>query len=137
MKVKSYKKSHKQVKTNQPKLNDDGSVKTDTNGNIKYKYEDVLDSDQKRIYTHYLEVVYIPEEGETVPKMLSQSNLNALAKEFKANNPDKELMIKGSSYTLKRSNLFDSLPDEDGSVTTLLSAFYMPTYTPKPSSLSF
>ena len=138
MKVLNYKNSIKSQKTDQLKYKD-GVLQTDSNGNPKYKYDPIYttdDSGKKCIsYTNFLEVTFIPEEGSEVPKLLSIDNLNAMKKEAKAN--DKPLQIADNTYTLKRSNLFTVVDADTGEEKTLLSAFYMPTYTPKPSTLSF
>ena len=138
MKVVNYKNSIKSQKTDRLKYKD-GVLQTDTNGQPKYEYDPIFtkdDTGKKCItYTQFLEVTFIPEEGSQVPKLLSRQHLDAMKKEAKAN--EKPLQIADNTYTLKRSNLYTVVDDETGEEKTLLSAFYMPTYIPKPSSLVF
>jgi len=140
MQVESYKN------TNTPDTSKAKVVVLDDNGNPKIskttntiitRYPDLLDDNSNKVYSNNIQVIYIPDEGAVVNKLLSVANVKSMVTEFK-NNYSKDLKHKpNSTYTLKKSNTFEYVDKETGEITQRISAIYTPTFTPIKSSLSF
>lgn len=127
--------------TSKPKvvvLDDNGKPKiSPTTNTIIQRYPDLLDVNSQKVYSKNIQVYFIPKEGAVVPKLLSKANVIAMVQEFK-NNYSKDLQHKpDSTYTLKKSNLFEYVNKETGELTQRISATFTPTWTPIKSSLSF
>ena len=119
-------------------LDDNGKPKVSpTTNTIITKYPDLLDANNQKVYSNNIQVIFIPNEGAVVPKLLSKANVQSMVQEF-SNNYNKDLKHKpNSTYTLKKSNIFEYVDKETGEVTQRISAIFTPTFTPIKSSLSF
>tara|TARA_R100000278_G_scaffold95642_1_gene73009 strand:- start:1748 stop:2185 length:438 start_codon:yes stop_codon:yes gene_type:complete len=119
-------------------LDDNGKPKVSpTTNTIITKYPDLLDANNQKVYSNNIQVIFIPNEGAVVPKLLSKANIQSMVQEF-SNNYNKDLKHKpNSTYTLKKSNIFEYVDKETGEVTQRISAIFTPTFTPIKSSLSF
>ena len=119
-------------------LDDNGAPKVSkTTNTIITRYPDLLDASKQKVYSKNIQVIYVPKEGVTVPKLLSKANVSDMIQEFKTNY-SKDLKHKPSTtYSLKKSNIFEYVNKETGELTQRISAIYTPTFTPIKSSLSF
>tara|TARA_R110002020_G_scaffold404194_1_gene614262 strand:+ start:1153 stop:1590 length:438 start_codon:yes stop_codon:yes gene_type:complete len=119
-------------------LDSDGKPKlSPTTNTIITKYPDLLDANNQKVYSNNIQVIFIPNEGAVVPKLLSKANVQAMVQEF-SNNYSKDLKHKPNiSYSLKKSNIFEYVDKETGEITQRISAIFTPTFTPIKSSLSF
>ena len=110
MNVESYKN------TNKPNTSVDKVVGLDDNGKPKIspttntiitKYPDLLDDKQQKVYSNNIQIIYIPTEGAVITKLLSVDNIKSMVQEF-SKNYNKDLKHKpNSTYTLKKSNIFE------------------------------
>ena len=119
-------------------LDDNGKPKVSpTTNTIITKYPDLLDANNQKVYSNNIQVIFIPNEGAVVPKLLSKANVESMVQEF-SKNYNKDLKHKpNSTYSLKKSNVFEYVDKETGEVTQRISAIFTPTFTPIKSSLSF
>tara|TARA_R100000742_G_C4203166_1_gene31677 strand:- start:143 stop:580 length:438 start_codon:yes stop_codon:yes gene_type:complete len=119
-------------------LDDNGKPKVSpTTNTIITKYPDLLDANNQKVYSNNIQVIFIPNEGAVVPKLLSKANVESMVQEF-SNNYNKDLKHKpNSTYSLKKSNIFEYVDKETGELTQRISAIFTPTFTPIKSSLSF
>jgi hypothetical protein len=119
-------------------LDDNGKPKVSpTTNTIITKYPDLLDANNQKVYSNNIQVIFIPNEGAVVPKLLSKANVTSMVQEF-SENYNKDLKHKpNSTYSLKKSNVFEYVDKETGEVTQRISAIFTPTFTPIKSSLSF
>ena len=119
-------------------LDSDGKPKVSpTTNTIITKYPDLLDANNQKVYSNNIQVIFIPNKGAVVPKLLSKANVQAMVQEF-SNNYSKDLKHKPNiSYSLKKSNIFEYVDKETGEITQRISAIFTPTFTPIKSSLSF
>lgn len=119
-------------------LDDNGKPKVSpTTNTIITKYPDLLDANNQKVYSNNIQVIFIPNEGAVVPKLLSKANVESMVQEF-SKNYNKDLKHKpNSTYSLKKSNVFEYVDKETGEITQRISAIFTPTFTPIKSSLSF
>ena len=122
----SFKNGKERVKTNAPKLDDNGNpiIK---NGQVVMNWDNARDNNNKPIYTpKVVYITYIPEDGKTIPSVLSKSKMSVLIKD--AESREQTFLTDDGAYKLQKEFAPQTDVDDDGDEITTITVKYTPFY---------
>jgi len=130
----SFKNGKERIETNQPKLDDNGNpiIK---NGRVVMNWDNARDKDNKPIYTpKVVYVTYIPEDGKSIPSVLSKTMMSKLIKD--AATREQTFLTVDGAYTSDREFAPQTDVNDDGDEITTITVKYVPYYRTSKATVS-